>query len=37
MKVRIVVSDPANRGTIGSGGYSQIKSLNEVSDVLRGA
>ncbi|WP_328740720.1 phospholipase [Streptomyces erythrochromogenes] len=36
VKVRIVVSDPANRGTIGSGGYSQIKSLNEVSDALRG-
>ncbi|MBW5484868.1 phospholipase D-like domain-containing protein [Streptomyces bambusae] len=36
VKVRIVVSDPANRGTIGSGGYSQIKSLSEISDVLRG-
>ncbi|WP_405445557.1 phospholipase [Streptomyces erythrochromogenes] len=36
VKVRIVVSDPANRGTIGSGGYSQIKSLGEVSDALRG-
>ncbi|MFG2977988.1 phospholipase [Streptomyces sp. NPDC048331] len=36
VKVRIVVSDPANRGTIGSGGYSQIKSLSEVSDALRG-
>ncbi|MBB5121902.1 phospholipase [Streptomyces eurocidicus] len=35
VKVRIVVSDPANRGTVGSGGYSQIKSLNEVSDLLR--
>ncbi|MFF0032498.1 hypothetical protein ACFYS7_30675 [Streptomyces avermitilis] len=35
VKVRIVVSDPANRGAIGSGGYSQIKSLNEISDVLR--
>ncbi|MGW1894426.1 phospholipase D-like domain-containing protein [Streptomyces sp. NPDC002004] len=35
VKVRIVVSDPANRGAVGSGGYSQIKSLNEVSDVLR--
>ncbi|MFI8082181.1 phospholipase [Kitasatospora sp. NPDC086009] len=35
VKVRIVVSDPANRGTVGSGGYSQIKSLSEVSDVLR--
>ncbi|MGI5341525.1 phospholipase D-like domain-containing protein [Streptomyces sp. CA-181903] len=35
VKVRIVVSDPANRGTIGSGGYSQIKSLTEISDVLR--
>ncbi|MER7757373.1 phospholipase D-like domain-containing protein [Kitasatospora sp. NPDC097643] len=34
VKVRIVVSDPANRGTVGSGGYSQIKSLNEVSDTL---
>ncbi len=36
VKVRIVVSDPANRGTIGSGGYSQIKSLSEVGDALRG-
>ncbi|MFF3773020.1 phospholipase [Streptomyces sp. NPDC002232] len=36
VKVRIVVSDPANRGAIGSGGYSQIKSLSEVSDALRG-
>lgn len=36
VKVRIVVSDPANRGAVGSGGYSQIKSLNEVSDALRG-
>ncbi|WP_424216642.1 phospholipase (plasmid) [Streptomyces sp. BI20] len=36
VKVRIVVSDPANRGAIGSGGYSQIKSLSEVSDSLRG-
>ncbi|MFF0416189.1 phospholipase [Kitasatospora sp. NPDC004745] len=35
VKVRIVVSDPANRGTVGSGGYSQIKSLNEISDVLK--
>ncbi|MEV0180066.1 hypothetical protein AB0I54_12305 [Streptomyces sp. NPDC050625] len=35
VKVRIVVSDPTNRGAIGSGGYSQIKSLNEISDVLR--
>ncbi|MFI9646944.1 phospholipase D-like domain-containing protein [Streptomyces sp. NPDC052040] len=35
VKVRIVVSDPANRGAVGSGGYSQIKSLKEVSDVLR--
>ncbi|MEU1814648.1 phospholipase D-like domain-containing protein [Streptomyces roseifaciens] len=35
VKVRIVVSDPANRGAVGSGGYSQIKSLNEISDVLR--
>ncbi|MDH6143424.1 MULTISPECIES: phospholipase D-like domain-containing protein [Kitasatospora] len=34
VKVRIVVSDPANRGLVGSGGYSQIKSLNEVSDTL---
>lgn len=34
VKVRIVVSDPANRGAVGSGGYSQIKSLSEVSDVL---
>ncbi|WP_338673912.1 phospholipase D-like domain-containing protein [Streptomyces sp. SCSIO 30461] len=36
VKVRIVVSDPANRGAVGSGGYSQIKSLDEISDVLRG-
>ncbi|MCX5195261.1 phospholipase D-like domain-containing protein [Streptomyces sp. NBC_00249] len=36
VKVRIVVSDPANRGAVGSDGYSQIKSLSEVSDVLRG-
>lgn len=36
VKVRIVVSDPANRGTVGSGGYSQIKSLSEVGDALRG-
>ncbi|MFD9354003.1 phospholipase D-like domain-containing protein [Streptomyces sp. NPDC060031] len=36
VKVRIVVSDPANRGAVGSGGYSQIKSLSEVSDTLRG-
>ncbi|MBO1417834.1 phospholipase D-like domain-containing protein, partial [Streptomyces sp. FH025] len=35
VKVRIVVSDPANRGTVGSGGYSQIKSLSEISDVLK--
>ncbi|WP_432134362.1 MULTISPECIES: phospholipase D-like domain-containing protein [unclassified Streptomyces] len=35
VKVRIVVSDPANRGLIGSGGYSQIKSLTEISDTLR--
>ncbi|MFD9129370.1 phospholipase [Kitasatospora sp. NPDC059571] len=35
VKVRIVVSDPANRGAVGSGGYSQIRSLSEVSDVLR--
>ncbi|KNB53918.1 phospholipase D-like domain-containing protein [Streptomyces caatingaensis] len=35
VKVRIVVSDPQNRGTVGSGGYSQIKSLSEISDVLR--
>ncbi|MFG2639119.1 phospholipase D-like domain-containing protein [Streptomyces sp. NPDC048362] len=35
VKVRIVLSDPANRGAVGSGGYSQIKSLSEVSDVLR--
>ncbi|MFJ4184033.1 phospholipase [Kitasatospora sp. NPDC089509] len=34
VKVRIVVSDPANRGTVGSGGYSQIRSLNEISDTL---
>ncbi|MFD7587417.1 phospholipase [Kitasatospora sp. NPDC059811] len=35
VKVRIVVSDPANRGTVGSGGYSQIKSLAEISDALQ--
>ncbi|MEU7065477.1 phospholipase D-like domain-containing protein [Streptomyces sp. NPDC046161] len=35
VKVRIVVSDPANRGAVGSGGYSQIKSLSEISDTLR--
>ncbi|MCS0636687.1 phospholipase [Streptomyces sp. LP05-1] len=35
VKVRIVVSDPANRGAIGSGGYSQITSLKEISDALR--
>lgn len=35
VKVRIVVSDPANRGAVGSGGYSQIKSLDEISDTLR--
>ncbi|GHF30631.1 hypothetical protein GCM10010218_09910 [Streptomyces mashuensis] len=35
VKVRIVVSDPANRGTVGSGGYSQIKSLAEIGDTLR--
>lgn len=35
VKVRIVVSDPANRGAVGSGGYSQIRSLDEISDVLR--
>ncbi|MEU3562123.1 phospholipase D-like domain-containing protein [Kitasatospora sp. NPDC006786] len=35
VKVRIVVSDPANRGTVGSGGYSQMKSLAEISDVLK--
>ncbi|MFJ3233969.1 phospholipase [Streptomyces sp. NPDC086787] len=34
VKVRIVVSDPANRGAVGSGGYSQIKSLDEISEVL---
>lgn len=34
VKVRIVVSDPGNRGAVGSGGYSQIKSLNEISDTL---
>ncbi|MFD8396603.1 phospholipase D-like domain-containing protein [Streptomyces sp. NPDC059680] len=34
VKVRIVVSDPANRGGL-SGGYSQIKSLSEISDLLR--
>ncbi|MEU9128515.1 phospholipase [Kitasatospora sp. NPDC048540] len=35
VKVRIVVSDPANRGAVGSGGYSQIKSLAEVGDTLQ--
>ncbi|MEV4740151.1 phospholipase D-like domain-containing protein [Streptomyces sp. NPDC049555] len=35
VKVRIVVSDPANRGAVGSGGYSQIKSLSEISDTLK--
>ncbi len=35
VKVRIVVSDPANRGAVGSGGYSQIKSLAEISDLLK--
>ncbi|MBP2052214.1 phosphatidylserine/phosphatidylglycerophosphate/cardiolipin synthase-like enzyme [Streptomyces griseochromogenes] len=35
VKVRIVVGDPANRGAVGSGGYSQIKSLSEISDALR--
>ncbi|GAA4831919.1 phospholipase [Kitasatospora terrestris] len=35
VKVRIVVSDPANRGTVGSGGYSQITSLAEISDLLK--
>ncbi|MGW1867079.1 phospholipase D-like domain-containing protein [Streptomyces mauvecolor] len=35
VKVRIVLSDPANRGAVGSGGYSQIKSLAEISDTLR--
>ncbi|MFF2350535.1 phospholipase [Kitasatospora sp. NPDC058115] len=35
VKVRIVVSDPANRGAIGSGGYSQIKSLAEIGDLLK--
>ncbi|SNS50886.1 phospholipase D-like domain-containing protein [Actinoplanes regularis] len=35
VKVRIVVSDPRNHGTAGSGGYSQIESLAEISDVLR--
>lgn len=35
VKVRIVVSDPANRGAVGSGGYSQIKSLSEISDELQ--
>jgi phosphatidylserine/phosphatidylglycerophosphate/cardiolipin synthase-like enzyme len=35
VKVRIVVGDPANRGSLGSGGYSQIKSLAEISDTLR--
>ncbi|BFU44947.1 phospholipase D-like domain-containing protein [Krasilnikovia sp. MM14-A1004] len=35
VKVRIVVSDPKNHGLAGSGGYSQIQSLAEVSDTLR--
>jgi phosphatidylserine/phosphatidylglycerophosphate/cardiolipin synthase-like enzyme len=34
VKVRIVLSDPANLGTFGSG-YSLIKSLAEISDLLR--
>ncbi|MGW6262426.1 phospholipase D-like domain-containing protein [Streptomyces sp. NPDC055085] len=34
VKVRIVVSDPANLGTTGSAGYSQIKSLKEISDLI---
>jgi phosphatidylserine/phosphatidylglycerophosphate/cardiolipin synthase-like enzyme len=36
VKVRIVLSNPANRGAVGSGGYSQIRSLSEISDTLRG-
>ncbi|RJQ76316.1 phospholipase [Pseudonocardiaceae bacterium YIM PH 21723] len=35
VKVRMVVSDPANYQNHGLGGYSQIKSMNEISDVLR--
>ena len=35
VKVRIVLSDPANRGKFGSAGYSQIRSLSEISDLLR--
>ncbi|GAB1640745.1 hypothetical protein KRMM14A1259_11680 [Krasilnikovia sp. MM14-A1259] len=35
VKVRIVVSDPRNHGAVGSGGYSQIRSLAEISDTLR--
>ncbi len=35
VKVRIVLSDPLNRGSAGSGGYSFIKSLAEVSTALR--
>ncbi|MEV5505393.1 phospholipase D-like domain-containing protein [Streptomyces orinoci] len=36
VNVRIVVSDPANRGAVGSGGYSQIRSLSELAEALRG-
>src|SRR3954470_16145015 len=35
VKVRIVVSDPLNRGLVGSGGYSQIRPPAAISDVLR--
>jgi phosphatidylserine/phosphatidylglycerophosphate/cardiolipin synthase-like enzyme len=35
VKVRLVLSDPANYGPIGSG-YSYIKSLTEVTAALRG-
>jgi phosphatidylserine/phosphatidylglycerophosphate/cardiolipin synthase-like enzyme len=35
VKVRIVLSDPANGGSFGSAGYSQIKSLTEITDILR--
>ncbi|MDH6579890.1 phospholipase D-like domain-containing protein [Kitasatospora sp. MAP5-34] len=34
VKVRIVVSDPANRGLVGSAGYSNMKSLTEISKTL---
>ncbi|WP_258177278.1 phospholipase D-like domain-containing protein [Streptomyces solincola] len=36
VKVRLVVSDPANKGSGSDGGYSNITSLKEISDSLRG-